>query len=50
MVYNVWEKIAENLYFVKNSNLIREKVLWCKFAGKNLWRSPMVVKFQDLSL
>ena len=57
MVENVWEKIAENLNFVGNSNLSTEsteaavrRLLWCNFPEKCPRQNPIVAKSHNLSL
>ena len=57
MVENVWEKIAENLNFVGNSNLSTEiteaavrRLLWCNFPEKCPRQNPIIAKSHNLSL
>ena len=56
-VENVWEKIAESLDFVENSNFSRgsteaavRRLFWFKFPEKGPWRSPIIAKLHNLSL
>ena len=50
MVENVWEKVAEKLDFVENSNFILEstKIKFCKFLEKYPWRNTIAVNLHNL--